>query len=345
MFVDLPSAYSASVRVNGAQFVPWFHSQGWVLKLLPPFPWKALWWLSGQKGLKRLMWYGVLPLQRCYEILFKIRGSHLVIVHKCLVTMQKKPVLETLLRRRHRHVIFNYDDAVYEKGIPYVSDRIRLADAVWVGNPILIEYSKRYCDHVALIESAVDCSHYSAKEAYVANNPLQLIWSGTAFSQQYLEVLRAPLKELGRKRKFVIRIVSGKKFSFCDPDIVEEWIPFDEQREVECLRGADIALMPITDGPYERAKENYKVKMYKACGLPLICSPVGINTHFVQNGERGLFASTPDEWVSAIERLADSQPMREKLGREARRHAVAKYDIPVIGRQLLDFFEAVLCAE
>jgi glycosyltransferase involved in cell wall biosynthesis len=80
------------------------------------------------------------------------------------------------------------------------------------------------------------------------------------------------------------------------------WVPFDERAEVVCLKEADIALMPIADGPYERAKENYKVKMYMACGLPVVCSPVGINMHFIQEGERGFFARDADEWVDAIER-------------------------------------------
>lgn len=344
MFTDLPSDYSASAHVNGAQFVSWFQSQGWKLTLLPPFPWKWLWRLANQKGFARLMWYGLLPFQRRYEVLFRASKADLVIVHKCLVTMQKRPILEALLRRRHRAIIFNFDDAVYEKGIPYVAERIGLADAVWVGNPILVEYSRKYCQRVALIESAVDCTHYSAKESYEMAGPLRLIWSGTAFSHQYLEQLRVPLKMLSKRQRFVLRIVSGKKFSFQESDITDEWIPFDPQAEVRCLKEADVALMPITDGPYERAKENYKVKMYMACGLPLVCSPVGVNVHFIKDNERGLFARTQEDWVNAIEKLADSRDLREQVGRAARLYAVKTYDIPVIGSQLLRLFDEVLCA-
>ncbi len=345
MFIDQPSACSASAHVNGAQFVPWFRSQGWELTLLPPFPWKIFWWLSGQKGLKRLMWYGVLPVQRVFQILFRTRAADLVIVHKCLISMRKKPVLEALLRRCCSRIIFNFDDAVYEKGIPFTAERISLADAVWVGNPILVEYSQRFCKRVALIESALDCDHYTAKSSYDLHQPLRLIWSGTAFSHQYLEPLREPLKALSKRRPFVLQIVSGKKFSFNDPEICDEWIPFDAQAEVRCLKNADIALMPIADGPYERAKENYKVKMYMACGLPLICSPVGINTHFIKEGERGFFAQTAEDWVRVIERLAASRTLREEVGRAARVYAVETYGIPVVGARLLKFFDEVVCAE
>ncbi|MEI6610873.1 MAG: glycosyltransferase, partial [Deltaproteobacteria bacterium] len=339
MFTDMPSTYSPSAHVNGAQFVSWFYSQGWELILLPPFPWKLFWWIASQKGLARLMWYVVLPIQRFFEVLFKTRGAHIVIVHKGIISMSVKPVFEALLRRRHKRIIFNFDDAVYEKGIPYVPERIALADAVWAGNPILVDYSKRYCGRVALIESAVDCNHYTAKVSYEIHQPLQLIWSGSEYGHQYLERLREPLKILSKGRRFVMKIVSGKKFSFNEPEIRDVWIPFDAQTEVQCLKNADIALMPITDGPYERAKENYKVKMYMACGLPLVCSPVGINTQFIKDGERGFFAKTSADWVRVIEQLADSQFLRERVGRVARSYVVDKYDIPVIGPQLIKLFD------
>ena len=339
MFTDMPSAYSPSANVNGAQLVSWFYSQGWELILLPPFPWKLFWGMANKKGFARLMWYVALPIQRFIEVLFKTKGAHIVIVHKGIISMSVKPVFEALLRRCHKCIIFNFDDAVYEKGIPYVPERIALADAVWVGNPILADYSKKYCEHVALIESAVDCSHYTPKSSYEIHQPLQLIWTGSAFGHQYLEQLREPLKILSKKKRLVIKIVSGKKYSFNQPEIIDEWIPFDAQTEVQYLKDADIALMPIIDGPYERAKENYKVKIYMACGLPLVCSPVGINTKFIKDGERGYFAKTSADWVRVIEQLAESQLLRERVGRVARSYVVEKYDIPVIGPQLFKLFD------
>jgi len=341
MFTDMPSAYSPSAHINGTQFVLWFYSQGLELRLLPPFPWKPFWRLANQKGFARFMWYVALPIQRFFEILFITRGAHIVIVHKGIITMSVRPVFEKLLRHFHRCIIFNFDDAVYEKRIPYVHERIALADAVWVGNPILADYSKKYCKHVMLIESAVDCSHYTPKSSYEIYQPLQLIWSGSAFSHQYLEQLREPLKILSKRMQFVMKIVSGKKFSFNQSEICDEWIPFNSKTEVQNLKDADIALMPITDGPYERAKENYKVKMYMACGLPVICSPVGINTQFIKDGERGFFAKTTADWVRVIENLADSQSLRERVGSVARSYVVEKYDIPVIGSQLLKLFNDV----
>lgn len=342
VFTDMSSIDSPSVFVNVKQLVPWFYSKGIELALLEPFPFKLFNWLSKQIGFKRVMWYIILPFQRFFQILFKTKNADIVIVHKSIVSLSYFPVLEKLLRRRHKHIVFNFDDAVYEKGIPYVPDRISLADAVWVGNQILSDYSKKFCNQVIVIESAVDCKHYTSKSSYEIHEPLILIWSGTAFSHQYLEQLREPLKILSKKRNFIFKIISGSKFSFNQSEIVDEWIPFDINTEIQHLREADIAVMPLADGLYEKAKENYKVKLYMACGLPLVCSPVGLNIQFVKDGERGFLAKSTTEWVSAIEKLANSKLLRENVGSLSRQYILANYDIPIVGDKLLNFFYSVI---
>ena len=288
------------------------------------------------------MLYLILPIQRIFEILYKTKYADVIIVHKGIISMNSFPVFEKILRRRHKNIIFNFDDAVYEKGIPYVPERISLADAIWVGNQHLADFSKKYCNKVWIIESAVDCEHYTSKLAYEIHEPIQLIWSGTEFSHQYLEQLREPLKIFSKKRRFIFKIISGSKFSFNEPEIIDEWIPFDIKTEIRHLKEADIALMPLPDGSYEKAKENYKTKMYMACGLPLICSPVGLNIEFIKDGERGFFAKTTEDWVRVLEQLADSQLMREHVGFFARAYVVDRYDIPVIGARLLNLFNDVM---
>ena len=100
--------------------------------------------------------------------------------------------------------------------------------------------------------------------------------------------------------------------------------------------------MPLPDGPYERAKENYKTKIYLASGLPVVASPVGMNNAFLSHGERGMLAATNDEWGDAIRAFAESAALREQSGRAGRDFVVRKYAIPVIGHQLFNFFNSIL---
>ena len=61
-----------------------------------------------------------------------------------------------------------------------------------------------------------------------------------------------------------------------------------------------------------------KVVAYMAVGIPSVSSPIGDHVRFVREGESGLFASTPDEWVEKLSLLIDNAALREKIGRRGR---------------------------
>jgi glycosyltransferase involved in cell wall biosynthesis len=110
---------------------------------------------------------------------------------------------------------------------------------------------------------------------------------------------------------------------------------------VALFQSSDIGLMPLPDGPYERAKENYKTKIYLASGLPVVASPVGMNNSFLTHGERGMLAATSDDWVAAISAFAKSASLREQNGLAGRNFMVQKYGIPVIANSMLAFFQSL----
>jgi glycosyltransferase involved in cell wall biosynthesis len=338
---DTSPALSPSVWVNSMLLAPFLRAAGWRLDVLPP-PAERLVrtfrWLPGVRG---LAFTTLVPALRRMEVARNARNWDVVVVHKAMTDMSLLPRAEANLRRRHTAIIFNFDDAVYERGIPFVAERIRLADAVWVGREELAEYSRQYNDNVFVIGSAVDCSHFRCRTDYVSAGPLNLVWTGTAFSHPYLEMLRAPLKRLASIRPFRLQIVSGSHFSFSAPEIADEWVPYSVAAERDALERADVALMPLADGSYERAKENYKIKIYLACGLPVICSPVGANREFVEDGTRGLWAASEDEWLGALDRLARDEALRRRLGQAGRRYIEETYDISVVGPRVAAMFALV----
>ena len=74
-----------------------------------------------------------------------------------------------------------------------------------------------------------------------------------------------------------------------------------------------------------------------AAGLPVVCSVIGGVSDMVQDGSEGLLVAQGD--VSALEsaflRLAADPPLRERLGRAARKRAVADFDHRSCARRLL----------
>ena len=193
-----------------------------------------------------------------------------------------------------------------------------------------------------LIESAVDCDHYAPKRDYAIGSPLRLCWSGTPSSYRYLDLLREPLRRLGRIMPYEMTVMSRTRFKFADPTINDRWLPFSHVEEQQLFQDSDIGLMPLPDGPYERAKENYKTKIYLASGLPIVASPVGMNNKLIVHGKRGMLAATTDDWVEAVRTFAASESMRKQHGRMGRAFALATHAIPVVGRHLFNFFASVI---
>jgi len=342
MLADSSSYNSPSLWVNGTQLIPWLARHECNLSVPEAFPKPVTRCLLAVPGVRRIAWKGVLPKIRARQLEQLVPKSDVVIVHKSITHIQDEPVLERRLRKMHGRIIFNFDDATHECGIPYLDERLSLADAAWVGNPVLVDFARQHCPRVELIESAVDCDHYTPKTDYALGSPLRLCWSGTPSSYRYLDLLREPLRELGRLMPYQITIMSRNRFSFSDPEIHDRWLPFSHANEVALFHSSDIGLMPLPDGPYERAKENYKTKIYLASGLPVVASPVGMNNAFLLHGERGMLAATRDDWVGAIAAFAKDRRQRERCGVAGRAFAVTKYSIPVIGHQLLGLFNSVV---
>jgi glycosyltransferase involved in cell wall biosynthesis len=342
MLADSSSYNSPSLWVNGTQLIPWLARHGCNLSIPEPFPKPVARCLLAVPGVRRIAWKSVLPRVRARQMEQLVPNADVVIVHKSITHIQDEPVLERRLRKMHDRIVFNFDDATHECGIPYLDERLSLADAAWVGNPLLVDFARKHCPRVELIESAVDCDHYQPKTAYSLGSPLRLCWSGTPSSYRYLDLLREPLRRLGRITPYQITIMSRSRFSFSDPDIHDRWLPFSHAGEVALFQSSDIGLMPLPDGPYERAKENYKTKIYLASGLPVVASPVGMNNSFLSHGERGMLAATADDWVGAIAAFAKDRHLRERSGVAGRAFAVAKYSISATGHRLLHLFKSLL---
>jgi glycosyltransferase involved in cell wall biosynthesis len=341
MLADSSSYNSPSLWVNGTQLVSPLRDYGCNLVVSEAFPRGLARAVSAVPGVRRLFWKGLLPVQRARQLERLVRGADVVIVHKSITHIQDEPLLERRLRKLHNRIIFNFDDATHERGIPYLDERLSLADAAWVGNPLLVDFARNHCPRVELIESAVDCDRYRAKSDYAVGKPLRLCWSGTPSSYGYLDLLREPLRHLGKRIPYQITVMGRNRFSFQDPEITDRWVPFSHAGEVELFQSSDIGLMPLPDGPYERAKENYKTKIYMASGLPVVASPVGMNTKFIAHGERGMLAATPDEWIEAILQFADSTTLRQQSGRAARQFMLTHYSTSLVAERLAQFFRSL----
>ncbi|HYG25777.1 MAG TPA: glycosyltransferase family 4 protein, partial [Caulobacteraceae bacterium] len=153
-------------------------------------------------------------------------------------------------------------------------------------------------------------------------------WIGSPATAHYLAPLEPVLSELAEEtglRAVAIGATVGSLF---------EVVPWSEDGEVEALADLDIGVMPLADSPWERGKCGYKLIQYMAMGLPVVASPVGVNTTIVRHGENGFLAANDDEWRTHLRALASDPQLRETMGRAGRRMVEETYSLQVQGPRL-----------
>ena len=104
------------------------------------------------------------------------------------------------------------------------------------------------------------------------------------------------------------------------------------------LSQAEIYLCPMRDGGGTRVKILDALAMGKAIvSTSMACEGIDVTA-----GKNVLFADSPSEFVTQIQRLRNDIELRQSLGREARRFVTDHYSWPVIGRNLSTVYQRLV---
>ena len=94
--------------------------------------------------------------------------------------------------------------------------------------------------------------------------------------------------------------------------------------------------MPDTE--WTRGKCGFKALLYMACGVPPVCSPVGMTTDIVQDGQNGLLASTTEEWIEKLSLLVENPTLRRQMGEAGRTTVEEKFSLTRMVQEYHDVY-------
>ncbi|HZU81702.1 MAG TPA: glycosyltransferase [Polyangiaceae bacterium] len=247
-------------------------------------------------------------------------------------------IYERLLARWSIPFILDFDDAIWigaaggANGVfSYLhfagktSTICRLSAAVTVGNEYLGAYARRHAGAVFVVPTSIELARYAVHPQLASDAPFTVVWSGTHTTLAHLELARAPIEELARRRRVVLRVVGSQPPARPFAGVETQFVRWSDADEARQLGPAHVGIMPLPDDPLARGKCGCKALQYMAVGLPAVVSPVGVNVDIIQHGQNGLLASSPQDWIGALERLADSPDLRRQLGAAGRRTVEERY--------------------
>jgi glycosyltransferase involved in cell wall biosynthesis len=249
--------------------------------------------------------------------------------------------------------ILDFDDAIFHNYDLHPSLLVRhffgrrvdqlIADSCLVvaGNQYLAQRaSDAGAPQVKIIPTVIDLNKYPIQPISSSNETLCIVWIGSPSTVRYLSLLREPLAVLAQKFTFKFRIIGWESVHL--PGVNVEFISWSEQSEVSAIQSANIGVMPLFDEPWERGKCGYKLIQYMACGLPVVASPVGVNTEIVCQGVNGFLAQTADDWVNSLANLMSDSLARLKMGNAGRKMVEEKYCLQQTAPRLVALLNSVI---
>jgi glycosyltransferase involved in cell wall biosynthesis len=338
----------ASSRMRFAQYLPWLEAAGWRISAAPLF---SDGYVRGLQENTR----SPLELLRAYTGRARaLLGSHrfdLLWIEK--ETLPWLPAwLEQALLSNAVPYVLDYDDAVFHSYDQHRSPWVRCllagkhpalmrgAALVVAGNPYLADFAQAAgARRVEVVPTVVDMARYPvpASSALMPGERPTVGWIGQRTTARFLTPLVPVFQALGAEGRARFTAVGIDAAALGLPMAS---VPWAEDTEVASISGFDVGIMPLVDEPFERGKCGYKLIQYMACGLPVVASPVGVNSQIVEHGVNGFLAETTQQWAQALRTLAADPALRARMGQAGRRRIEREYCLQVTGPLLAALLKA-----
>ncbi|TFI59905.1 glycosyltransferase [Sphingomonas parva] len=260
---------------------------------------------------------------------------------------------ERLAFRSGKPVVVDFDDAFFHNydSSPRPLVRALLAGklqpllagaaAACCGNEYLERYAKRFCRRTMLLPTVVDTQLYRPGSNGRGGDEVVVGWIGSPSTWSYMRPLLSVLQSLRAELPVRFRVVGAGTQAKADAFPGLDFVTWSEATEVADVQAMDIGIMPLPDEEWARGKSGYKLIQYMACGLPVVASPVGVNSTIVTDGTDGFLVTDPDAWRSALKRLIVDAALRRQFGRAARARIEADYSLQVHAPRLVGLLQSL----
>jgi len=207
--------------------------------------------------------------------------------------------------------------------IPLNKHLATLVDGITVSTEYLKKFYKNDNKNISVCPNSLDLrwrdKYADVKPAFKKKkDEIRIGWAGSAAHWENLKQIEKPLYEIMKKYPNVTFHYTGlygdlfkwrkmkdriKTVGFVD---LKEW-----PKKLKSM-GFDIALAPLADNNFNRAKSNLRVLEYWAAGYPVIASPVE-PYKFIREGVDGYLAMEENEWFDRLELLVKDKYVRNAL--------------------------------
>jgi glycosyltransferase involved in cell wall biosynthesis len=250
----------------------------------------------------------------------------------------------SLERFAGRRKLFDVDDAIWLLNETRFSEQIaELCDGVIAGNQFIADHYRQQHARVWVVPTSIDTEVWKPAEVRTPRARWMIGWIGSASNLPYLYGIEEPLADfLNEHPEAHLRVVSDRVPSFKRiPPSSWSFVCWSPDGEVRLVQEMDVGLMPLPDTEWTRGKCAFKMISYMAAGLPVVVSPVGVNSRILGQGEVGLAAASSEEWYDALLGLFEDRSLATRMGAAGREVVLEHYSVSHNVSRLADIFREV----
>ena len=341
LFFTKGGASVASSRCQALGWIPFLQSAGVVCHVINRFSDDELRRLNASRGWSRVR--ARTAIERAWRQ--RLRAATAAARGADTIYLQEVALPPRLLSRvlspdgRRRRLVLNFSDPVHVGGSERPTLRQRLSHAWWLRSsfvPTLHAADEIIVENELLaglagegaratvMRGPVDTGEYRPVPR-APRDRLVVGWAGSRTTLEYFEAVVPFLKRAAASCPPLEVRLFGVERSVKVPGLTVTTVPWSLEAEKQQIPDFDIGLAYMPESGFARLRGGLKLILYMACGVPVLTSPMGIGDQVVEHGCTGMIARTPEEWVSALVRLANDPALRRELAARARERAVATY--------------------
>jgi len=238
------------------------------------------------------------------------------------------------LDRRHNHAARYWT----REACALLALAIRRADAVTVSTEPLALTVSKWNRNVSVIPNAIDPADFAPRTA--EDGLLRVGFAGTATHHADLRLALPALLDAARRPDVQLCFFGYDPLApWASPYVSERrrlasggWYQYtgwatDMREHYRNIATLDIAVAPLVDTAFNRAKSAVKFLEHSASGTPMVCSAVRPYQDTVQHGETGFLAKTPADFGKYLNVLIRDSAVRERIGQAAQQTVHAQHTI------------------
>lgn len=211
-------------------------------------------------------------------------------------------------------------------------DRMRMqlenAHHVIVSTEPLKTSLEKYNENITVIPNGIDINIWKVKPKKHKN--IRIGWLGSASHLVDIPIIKDVIPHILKKYPNVEFHHAG--MALFDATDKQEFAHkgtkgYEDYPQFVADLGLDIAIAPLKDTHFNRCKSNIKWLEHSMLKTPMVLSDVYPYSMSVKHGKTGYLAKTTGQWIKHLSNLIESKELRKKIGTQAYKEVVEKYNV------------------